>query len=138
MRVGIIGTQWGRMHIGAFRAAGGEVVALCGRDSEKTRALAATDGIALATTDARVLCEAADVVVVASPDALHFEHGRLALEAGKQVLCEKPLAASEAEARELERLTAGRRAAVSFPYRQLPPLRALKGWLQQNGPVLAL
>ena len=32
-----------------------------------------------------------EVVYVASPHALHLEHARLALEAGKHVLCEKPL-----------------------------------------------
>ena len=32
-----------------------------------------------------------DVVYVASPHALHLEHARLAFEAGKHVLCEKPL-----------------------------------------------
>ncbi|NYG54833.1 Gfo/Idh/MocA family protein [Nocardioides perillae] len=48
-----------------------------------------------------------DVVYVASPHALHLEHARLAFEAGKHVLCEKPLALSLAQAEELVAL-AGR------------------------------
>ena len=32
-----------------------------------------------------------DVVYVATPHALHLEHARLAFEAGKPVLCEKPM-----------------------------------------------
>ncbi len=39
-----------------------------------------------------------DVVYVASPHALHLEHATLALEAGKHVLCEKPLTLNTAEA----------------------------------------
>ncbi len=42
-----------------------------------------------------------DVVYVASPHALHLEHARLAFEAGKHVLCEKPLAVSVADAEEI-------------------------------------
>ena len=42
-----------------------------------------------------------DVVYVASPHALHLEHARLALEAGKHVLCEKPLAMTVAEAEQM-------------------------------------
>ena len=39
-----------------------------------------------------------DVVYVASPHSLHLEHARLAFEAGKHVLCEKPLTLNLAEA----------------------------------------
>ena len=42
-----------------------------------------------------------EVVYVASPHALHVEHATAALEAGKHVLCEKPLTVSLAEAEEM-------------------------------------
>ena len=42
-----------------------------------------------------------DVVYVASPHAMHLEHARLALEAGKHVLCEKPLTVNLAEAEQM-------------------------------------
>jgi len=42
-----------------------------------------------------------DVVYVASPHGLHLEHARLALEAGKHVLCEKALTLNAAEAEEM-------------------------------------
>ncbi len=48
-----------------------------------------------------------EVVYIASPHALHLEHARLAFEAGKHVLCEKPLTLSLAEAEEMVAL-AGR------------------------------
>ncbi len=44
---------------------------------------------------------AVEVVYVASPHALHLEHVALALEAGKHVLCEKPLAVTVAQAEEM-------------------------------------
>lgn len=49
-----------------------------------------------------------DVVYVASPHALHLAHTRLALEAGKPVLCEKPLALNAAEAEEMVALARDR------------------------------
>ena len=42
-----------------------------------------------------------DVVYVASPHAMHLEHARLALEAGRHVLCEKPLTLNLAEAEQM-------------------------------------
>ncbi len=42
-----------------------------------------------------------DVVYVASPHSLHHEHARLAIDAGKAVLCEKPLTLNTGEAADL-------------------------------------
>lgn len=135
-RVGVIGTRWGLMHVGAFRAAGAEVAALCGQSLEDTREVASRENIELATTSVPELCEAVDVVVVASPDALHREHVEQALKAGRAVLCEKPLARSGTEAQALVGRVreAGRLCAVNFPYRMLPPLRALRRWLEGRQP----
>jgi predicted dehydrogenase len=134
VRIGIIGTKWGLMHVGAFRAAGAQVAALCGHGPDRTREVAAREGIPLATTDVRELCAAVDAVVVASPDALHADHVALALDAGRSVLSEKPLTRTAAEARALlsRARAATRPAAVSFPYRMLPSLRALKAWLAER------
>jgi predicted dehydrogenase len=49
---------------------------------------------------------AVDVVYIASPHALHLEHARLAFEAGKHVLCEKPLTLNAAEAEAMVALAA--------------------------------
>jgi predicted dehydrogenase len=48
MRIGVIGAKWGLMHVGALRAAGAEVVALCGEHLASTREIAAREGIPLA------------------------------------------------------------------------------------------
>jgi myo-inositol 2-dehydrogenase/D-chiro-inositol 1-dehydrogenase len=142
VRVGIIGTKWGRMHIGGFRAAGAEGVeirALCGSDPEKTARIAREEGIRLATTRVDELCAAVDVVVVSGPDRLHHEHITAALDAGCHVLSEKPLTRTAEDALALasragELAASGRRCAVSFPYRMSPPLVALQGWLEQREP----
>jgi predicted dehydrogenase len=70
---------------------------------------------------------AVDVIVVITPPALHAEHARLALEAGKHVLCEKPVGEGRAEAEPLYRLAADRgRLLLAAPFVQLnPTFRAL-------------
>ncbi len=139
MRVGIVGTNWGLMHVGAFRGAGAEVVALCGHDLARTREIARREGVARSTSDVGELASLADVVVVAGPDGLHAEHARRALEAGVHVLCEKPLARTRAEAEALAReadARAPRQAfGLSFAFRMLPPLRRLAAWARGRGPV---
>jgi predicted dehydrogenase len=119
------------MHVGAFRAAGAEVTALCGQNPEHTRSVAAREGIPMATTEVRALCDAVDAVVVASPDSVHRQHVEVALDAGRAVLCEKPLTrtAEEALALVARARASSQLCAVNFPYRMLPPFRALKDWL---------
>lgn len=128
-RIGIIGTGWGLMHLGAFRAAGAEVVGLCGRDAEKTRAIAEREGVALSTIQPGELIEAVEIVVVASPPETHGAFARHALEAGRHVLCEKPIARSALEAEALAAFEADLPdlvTAVNFPMRRLAPLVALR------------
>jgi predicted dehydrogenase len=65
---------------------------------------------------------AVDVVVVITPPSLHAEHVRLALEAGKHVLCEKPVGEGRAEAEPLYRLAADSRLLLlAAPFVQLNP-----------------
>ncbi|ETZ92886.1 oxidoreductase, NAD-binding Rossmann fold family protein [Mycobacteroides abscessus MAB_030201_1061] len=52
-------------------------------------------------TDVDALLELADAVVVASPNFTHRDHSLSALRAGRSVLCEKPLALSRVEAKEM-------------------------------------
>lgn len=60
-----------------------------------------------------------DLVVVATPPALHFDHAKAALEAGAHVLCEKPFVPTLAEADQLIALASakGRLLAVNNQYR---------------------
>ncbi|WP_428261873.1 Gfo/Idh/MocA family protein [Haliangium sp.] len=137
-RVGVIGTNWGRMHIGGFRAAGALVAGICGRDRDKTAGIARDEDIALATTRVEELCAAVDIAVVSGPDGLHREHIEAALTAGCHVLSEKPITRTADDARALAALAQGfeargRVCAVSFPYRMSPPVVALDEWLGAPG-----
>jgi predicted dehydrogenase len=69
-----------------------ELVATGSRDLARATAFASEyGGAAHGSYEELVGDPAVDVVYVASPHALHDEHTRLALEAGKHVLCEKPM-----------------------------------------------
>jgi len=120
IRVGVIGTSWWAdlEHLPGLRARGDvEVAALCGRDPEKLRALAARHGVPRTETDWRALVEGGglDALVVATPNATHHAIASAALEAGLHVICEKPLAMTAALARDLAaRARARRRAALTF------------------------
>jgi predicted dehydrogenase len=78
-----------------------------------------------------------DAVVVITPPALHPTHVRQALEAGKHVLCEKPVAHGRAEAEPLYELAAERALLLlAAPFVQLnPTLRALWTAVTADGAI---
>ncbi len=51
LKVGIIGTVWGRIHCGTFRQAGCEIAALVGQDAAKAAEVAAAEGVPVGTND---------------------------------------------------------------------------------------
>lgn len=112
VRIGVLGFgQWGPNHVRNFSAMDGvEVVRVC--DASPQRQAAARKflrGLEV-SADATAITRAPDIdaVVVATPTATHFALVKDALEAGKDVLCEKPLARTAAEGRELADLAARR------------------------------
>jgi 1,5-anhydro-D-fructose reductase (1,5-anhydro-D-mannitol-forming) len=95
-------------------APGAELVAVYSRDQGRADAFAAAHGARAAygkladlLADSRV-----DGVVVCSPNALHAEHVVQAAQAGKHVLCEKPMATAIADA--VAMVQACQRAGVTF------------------------
>ncbi|WP_426367164.1 Gfo/Idh/MocA family protein [Streptomyces sp. E-08] len=105
------------------------LAAVAGRDATAVRAAADRHGWAAAETDWRALVARDDVqlVDVCTPGDSHAEIAVAALEAGKHVLCEKPLANTVAEAEVMaaaaEAAAArGQVAMVGFNYRRLPAL----------------
>ncbi|MGH9070120.1 MAG: Gfo/Idh/MocA family protein [Acidimicrobiales bacterium] len=80
-------------------AGGGQVTVLGTRDVERGRVFAAKAGldIELLSYEEAIDSDAVDAVYVALPNALHAEWAKLALRAGKLVLCEKPLGADPAQ-----------------------------------------
>ena len=94
--VGIIGTGgMGGRHARnlAHRVGAAEVVATMDLDQARAAAVAAECGGAAVFTDAPALIndDAVDAVVIASPDPTHADLAIACIEAGKPVLCEKPL-----------------------------------------------
>ncbi|MER7913783.1 Gfo/Idh/MocA family oxidoreductase [Streptomyces sp. NPDC096068] len=105
------------------------LAAVAGRDAGAVRAAARRHGWAAAETDWRALIARDDVhlVDVCTPGDSHAEIAVAALEAGKHVLCEKPLANSVAEAEAMAAAAAragerGQVAMVGFNYRRVPAL----------------
>src|SRR5882757_2815268 len=98
VRVGVIGLgQWGPNHVRNFRETEGcEVVRVC--DIAESRLQLARQQFRQleTTTDPSTIIAAEDIdaVVVATPVDTHFTLVQQALNAGKNVLCEKPLAAT--------------------------------------------
>jgi predicted dehydrogenase len=119
--VGIVGLGYGRAHLAAFQAAGCRVIALCRRDEAAAREVADAAGVPQVYTRWTELLDRAapEIVVVATPPHLHAAIVTEALARGAHVLCEKPLAFSVKEARELARVAAlsGRVAMTSFNWR---------------------
>ena len=110
LRAAVIGTGFmGRVHLEALRRIPNvDVVAIAGTSPEKARALGVGYGVAMATGDWREIMAdpGIDAVHVTTPNDSHFPMAKAAFEAGKHVLCEKPLALTVAEARTLTELQA--------------------------------
>ena len=136
----------GRAHSQAWRtvAAAFEVPAVArrvivGRDETAVAEAAARLDWEQHATDWREVIsrEDIDIVDICTPGFLHAEIAIAALEAGKHVLCEKPLANDTAEAeamvRAAEAATArGQVAALGFTYRRVPALALAKQFVEEG------
>jgi len=134
--VGLVGYAFmGAAHSQAWRTAPHafdlplrpHLAVLCGRDAAAVRIAAARLGWTATETDWHALIKRDDVdlVDVCTPGYLHAEIAIAALEAGKHVLCEKPLANTLAEAEDMaaaaaRAATRGVRAMTGFNYRRVP------------------
>jgi predicted dehydrogenase len=142
LRVGMVGYAFmGAAHSQAWRTvnrvfdlpARASMVAVCGRDAAKVAEAAARLGWAEAVTDWRELIarDDIDVIDVCTPGDSHAEIAIAALEAGKHVLCEKPLANTVDEARAMVAAAAkaralGVRSACGFNYRRVPAVSLMR------------
>ncbi|MFP8959061.1 Gfo/Idh/MocA family protein [Streptomyces nanhaiensis] len=136
--IGMVGYAFmGVAHSQAWRTAGHafplplrpRLAMISGRDEAAVGAAARQQGWAAAVTDWRAVVDSDDVdlVDICTPGDSHAEIAIAALEAGKHVLCEKPLANSvpEAEAMVEAARAASRRgqvAMVGFNYRRVPAI----------------
>jgi predicted dehydrogenase len=104
LRIGVIGAGgFGLCALQQFlQAPGVELAAIAGTHREAALAMGRRFGVADVVEPGIVLADAGiDLVYIATPPFLHFDHARAALLAGKHVICEKPLAMTVAEADEL-------------------------------------
>jgi predicted dehydrogenase len=97
----------GKVHTEQIRRLGNvEVVALAAVSLEEASAFGRTYGIDRTTSDWQSLLADPEIeaVHICTPNVLHYPMAKAAVEAGKAVLCEKPLTMNVAEARELAQL----------------------------------
>jgi predicted dehydrogenase len=108
LKTAVIGTGFvGRVHAEGIRRLGNvELAAIAELGDERAKKFAAEVGVERSTGDYHTLLrdKEIDAVHICTPNALHFPMAKAALEAGKHVICEKPLATSAAEAEEMLKL----------------------------------
>ena len=142
LRVGMVGYAFmGAAHSQAWRTVNhffdlplaARMSVVSGRSPDGVAAAAAKLGWESHTTDWRALVERDDIVLVdiCTPGDMHAEIALAALAAGKHVLCEKPLANTVAEAREMAAAAAeanshGVRAMCGFNYRRVPAVELMR------------
>ncbi len=138
IRVGIVGSNFGRtVLLPAFRADPRcEVVAMAGRDAKKTADMAREAGIARAfKTWAELVDDGGiDAVAIATPPSLQPDIAIQALQRGKAVFLEKPLAASIAQADALleQALVSKRPVMVDFEFPELPAWQRAKALIDEG------
>lgn len=130
-KVGVIGVGFiGPVHIEAIRRRGLEVLAIAENGQTDADKAAERLKIPKAYGDWRDLVTdpEIDVVHVTSPNYLHYEHAKGALEAGKHVICEKPLAMTTEESGDLVRMAEKKNLvnAVNFNLRFYPLIQDAK------------
>jgi predicted dehydrogenase len=142
LRVGMVGYAFmGAAHSQAWRTVNhafdlplsAEMSVVCGRNEAEVAAAAAKLGWSAHATDWRsvVANPEIDLIDICSPGDTHAEITLAALAAGKHVLCEKPLANTVAEAREMASAATtaqalGVRAMCGFNYRRVPAVTLMR------------
>ncbi|MEV0827583.1 Gfo/Idh/MocA family protein [Nonomuraea rubra] len=143
--VGMVGYAFmGRVHSQAWRSVGAffdlpvapRMAVLAGRSKERTEAAAAQLGWADIETDWRELVKRDDVQIVdiCTPGDSHAEIAIAALQAGKHVICEKPLAntVAEAEAMVAAAAAAQGKSMVAFNYRRVPAIALARRYVEEG------
>jgi len=132
IRTAVIGTGFmGRVHLEALRRVENvDVVEVAATSLEKAKAAGQGYNILNSTGDwHEVIADPSiDAVHVTTPNNAHFPIAKAAFQAGKHVLCEKPLALSVAEATELTALQAanGLRGALCHNLRYYPMVQQMR------------
>ena len=132
IRTAVIGTGFmGRVHLEALRRVEHvDVVEVAATSLDKAREAGAGYNVLNVTGDWHDVINdpSIDAVHIATPNVSHFPIAKAALEAGKHVLCEKPLAMSVAEAQQLTDLAAakGLRGGLNHNLRYYPMVQQMR------------
>ena len=145
LNIGLVGYGFmGRTHSNAFLQAGRYfdlsyqpvLKAVCARNPERAQSFAGNWGYESVETDWRKLVERKDIdlIDIASPNDTHAEIAIAAAEAGKMVMCEKPLGRSAAEAVAMTEAVESAKVAnmVWYNYRRVPAVMLLKNLIDEG------
>jgi predicted dehydrogenase len=139
IRVGVISTSWwvdGYHLPGLTSHPQAQVVAICGRNSDRAAEVAAKYGVPNVFSDYRKMIDAGglDAILVASPDDQHYAMAMDALEAKLHLICEKPLALTADEAlRMYEKAeAAGVTHMTFFTFRWTPLMQRVKALIDEG------
>jgi predicted dehydrogenase len=145
LNIGLVGYGFmGRTHSNAFHQAPRffdlpyrpVLKAVCARDADRVQRFASNWGYETVETDWRKLVDRKDIdlIDIASPNDTHHEIAIAAAQAGKIVMCEKPLGrnATEAEAMVSAVESAGVANTVWYNYRRVPAVTMLKQLLDEG------
>ena len=136
LKVGVVGAGFiGPAHIEALRRHGINVLGLCEETPE--RGVERAENLNLQpypTFEEMIEDPQLDVIHITSPNHLHAYHSKMALEAGKHVVCEKPLAMNSKESADLVQLakTTGLVNAVNFNIRFYPIAQEARAMIQSG------
>jgi predicted dehydrogenase len=138
LRASVVGTGFiGVVHVDALRRLGIEVLGVVGSSPERARAKSAAvplpepyDSFEEMLADDRV-----DVVHLTTPNDLHSPQARSALEAGKHVVCEKPLAIDSEQSADLVELAqrSGLVHCTNFNIRFYPQCQEARALVAKGG-----
>jgi predicted dehydrogenase len=137
--IGVVGAgRWaGLAHLPGWARDGRcKIVGVCDLDLERAAAAAERYGAEVATGDYRELLGRGDIDIidVVTRDSDHFPINRAAIEAGKHVLSEKPVAHDYRDVRQVAGLARakGLKTKVGFTFRYSPAVRYLKDLIAQG------
>lgn len=145
LRVGLVGYGFmGRTHSNAFRSVNNffdlghrpVLKAICARNKERADAFADQWGYESVETDWKALIERDDIdlIDIASPNDTHHDIAIAAAQAGKMVMCEKPLGRNAAESAQMVEAVekAGVANMVWYNYRRVPAVTLAKQLIDEG------
>ena len=137
LNIAVIGCSYmGKLHMKGILEKGATLYALCDAEEERVKEAGTEFGVALAVTDWRRLVSDPKLhaAVIVTPDGFHREMTEAFLRAGKDVLCEKPMALTVEECEEMMKAEAesGRKLMIGQVCRCTPSFVMVKRMIDEG------